>query len=100
MVLEKAASDLESTKISVQGTTIRKISLLSYAMRGGYTLELLAYGIHNRKFRLVELVEYISDKHVGKDRSHGTGLVNLYPGSRCQLMEPREVQKDIRTPGT
>ena len=46
MATEKAVSDLES-KRSIQGTMIR-ISLLSYAMRVDYTLEPLAYGVHNR----------------------------------------------------
>ena len=48
MAPEKEASDLESTRISVQGRTIRKRLLPSYAMRGDYTLLLLAYGIHHR----------------------------------------------------
>ena len=57
MAPEKAASYIESTRISVQGTTIRNISLLSYFMRGEYTLEPLAYGIHLIGVQLVELAE-------------------------------------------
>ena len=61
MATDKAASDIES-KISVQGKTIRKISLLSYTMRGYYNLKPLAYGIHKRVFRLVDLIESPSVK--------------------------------------
>ena len=50
----KAASDPE-LKSNAQGTTI-KTSLMSYAMRGDYTVKNLAYGIHTRGVRLVELV--------------------------------------------
>ena len=51
--------------------------VISYAMRGDYTLEPLANGIHHRSFRLVELTEAPLAKYVGKDRPHGTGLINL-----------------------
>ena len=43
-------------KSSVQGTTIRKISFLSYAMIGDYTLEPLTYVVHNRGVWLVDIV--------------------------------------------
>ena len=49
---------------------------------------------------MVELIESSSTKYMGKERSHGTGFINLYLGSRCQLMELREVQKDCHTLGT
>ena len=61
MATDKAASDIES-KISVQGKTIRRISLLSYTMRGYYNLKPLAYGIHKRGFRLVDIIEAPSFK--------------------------------------
>ena len=99
MAHEKAASYLESTRLSVQLTTIRKFLFLGYAMRGYYTLEPLVYGFHHRGIRLVEIVEYPLSKNVGKDRSHSTSLINLYLGSRGQLMEPREVQKYSHTSG-
>ena len=73
---EKAASDIELKRI-LQGTTIRKGSFMSYAMRGGYTLKYLAYGVHHRCVWLVELVEYTLDKYMGKDISHRTGLINI-----------------------
>ena len=69
-------------------------------MRGDYTLKHFAYGVHHRGFRLVELVEAPLDKCVGKDISNGTGLINLYPGSCDQLMEPQTVQKYSHTMGT
>ena len=37
---------------------------------------------------------------MGKDRYHGTDLINLYPGRRSKLMEPRAVQRYSHTPGT
>ena len=77
MVPEKAALDFESKMISVQGTMIRKISLLSYATIGDYTLEPLAYGVHHRGVRLVDLVGFNLSKHSGKDISNKTGLINL-----------------------
>ena len=70
---------------------------MSYDMGGDYTLEPLVYGVHNRGFRLVEIIEYPLDKYVVKYRSHGTGLVYMYPGSRGQFMGPQEVQKDSHT---
>ena len=76
MVPEKAASDLE-WKRSIQVTMIRKSSLLSYYMRGDYTLEPLAYGVNCRGARFFLLVEAPSDKYIGKDRSHRTCLINL-----------------------
>ena len=76
MAPKNTASDLESER-SVQGTTTRKSSFLSYATRGDYTLEPLAYGIHHRSVRLVEIVEDTLDKYVGKGRTHGAGLINL-----------------------
>ena len=48
MTPNKAALDPES-KWSVQGTTT-KISLMSYPVIGGYTLEHLAYGVHHRGY--------------------------------------------------
>ena len=41
-------------------------------MIGGYILELLAYGVHHRGVQLVDTIEYILIKHIGKDRVHGT----------------------------
>ena len=96
---EKAASYLE-TKRSFQGTMIRKISLLSYAMRGDYTFKPLAYEFHHICVQLVDLTEYPSAKYVGKDKSHETGLINLWPSSSGQLIDPRPFQQDIHTPGT
>ena len=37
---------------------------MSYAMRGGYTLGPIAYGIHNRAVQLVDLI----GSHLGKIR--------------------------------
>ena len=85
MAPEKAVSDIESTR-SVQGTMI-KISLLSYAMRVEYTFEPLAYGVHNRGVWLVDLVKATLDQYVVKYIAHGTGLINVYPGRRGQLMD-------------
>ena len=48
MAPKKGTSDIESTRIRVQGTRIRKISFLSYAMGGDYTFKHLAYGVHDR----------------------------------------------------
>ena len=50
---------------------------MSDVMRGDYTLGPLAYGVHQKGVQLVELIEAPSDKYVGKDRAHGTGLINL-----------------------
>ena len=66
-------------------------------MKWDYTLKPLAYAVHNRGVWLGELVEAPLAKHVDKDRTHGTGLINLYPGSCGQLMEPQAVQRDIHT---
>ena len=96
MAPEKASSDLE--KKSVQVTMTRKISFLSYAMIGEYFLEPLAYGVHQRGVRLIQLVESPLDKYVGKDRTYGAGLINLWPGSCNQLMEIRAVQKYSHNP--
>ena len=76
MASEKAASDIE-LKISVQGTMIRKISLVSYVTRGDYNLKPLAYGINHRGVRLVEIDETPSDKYMCKYIFHRTGLINL-----------------------
>ena len=59
---KKVDSYLESIRISVKGTTIKKISLLSYSMRGDYTLILFAYGVHHRGGQFVEIIETPSDK--------------------------------------
>ena len=69
-------------------------------MRGDYTLEHLDDKFHQIGVQRFELIEYPSDKHVGKDRSHGTFLIKLYTGSCGNLMEPWEVQKYSHTPGT
>ena len=37
---------------------------------------------------------------MGKDRAYGTGLINLYPVRRGQLMEQRAVQRYSHTMGT
>ena len=66
---------------------------MGYAIIGDYTLEPLAYGVYHRGIQLVYIVEIPLDKYVEKDIFQGTGLINLYPGSRCQLMEPLAVQK-------
>ena len=63
-------------------------------MRGYYKIKPFAYIIHKISVRLVELIEAPSDKYMSKDRSHGSGLINLYPGSRVQLMDPQESQKN------
>ena len=60
-------------------------------MRGDYTLKPLAYGVHHGGVILVELFEAPSAYYVGRDTAHGTGLINLYPGRRGQLMELRAV---------
>ena len=98
MAPEKAAPYIE-TKRSIQRTTIRKISFLSYAMRGDYTLEPLAYGFNHRGLGLVELVEAPLAKYVGKDISHRKDFINMWPGSRVQLMDPQAVQQDSHTLG-
>ena len=77
MAPEKAASDLESTSISIQVTNIRKISLISYSMREDYILGTLTYGVHHRGDQLVDLIESPSDKYTGKYRASGKGLINL-----------------------
>ena len=64
---------------------------MSSAMRGGYTLKTLAYGIHHKGVQLVEIFEAPSSYYVGKDRAHRTGLINLWPVSCDQLMDPRAV---------
>ena len=46
-------------------------------MRGDYNLKPLVYGVHHRGNQLVEIVEATSDKYMGKDRSHGKGLIKL-----------------------
>ena len=68
-------------------------------MIGSYTLGYIAYGVHHRGVQSVDLIDTPSDKYMGKDRAHGSGLINLYPGSRRQLMDPGAVQKDSHTPG-
>ena len=55
-------------------------------MIGDYTLEPLAYGVHIIGVRLVEIFEAPSSKYMVKYRTHGTGFINLYLGSRGQLM--------------
>ena len=62
-------------------------------MIGDYTLKPLTYRVHNGGVKLVDIIEAPSYKYVGRDRAHGTGLINLYPGSHGQLMEPQAVQK-------
>ena len=52
-------------------------SSLSSAIRGDYKLKPLVYGVHHRGNQLVEIVEATSDKYMGKDRSHGKGLIKL-----------------------
>ena len=81
-----------------QGNNIRKSSFLSYATRGDCTLEPLAYGIHHRGVQLVDIVKDSLDKYMGKDRDHGRGLINMYPGIPDQLMDPWAVQKDSHIP--
>ena len=56
MASEKVVSDIES-KVSSQGMMIRKISFLSYVMRGDYKIKPLACVIHHRGVLLVDLVE-------------------------------------------
>ena len=55
----KVAFDIK--KRSVKGKQQKNSSLLSSAMKGDYTLEHLAYGVHHRGVRLVELVKYPLD---------------------------------------
>ena len=98
MAPEKVDSYLE-TKGNVQETTIMHSSFLSYAVRSYYTLEFIAYGFHNRGILLVDIFEDILDKHVGKDRTQGKGLINLWPGSCGQLVDRWAVQQDRKNPG-
>ena len=77
MAPEKVAPDLESTRISVQGMRIRKITFPGYAMRGYYTLDPLAYGVHHKCAQLVCIIGDLLDKHVSNDVYHGTGLIHL-----------------------
>ena len=99
MAPEKVASDIESERI-FQVTIIRKWSFLSHAMRGDYTLEPIYYGFHHRDIWLVDLVESTSAKYTEKYKSHGTGFINLYPGSCGLLMDTGAVQKDSHNTGT
>ena len=66
---------------------------MSYSMIGDYTLKPLADGVHHRGYQLVDIVEAPSYKYVAKDRFRGTCLINLWPGSRKQVMEPQAVQQ-------
>ena len=65
-----------------------------------YNLKPLTYSVHNRGVLLAELVEDPLVKYADKDRYNETGLMNLWMGSRGQLMEPWEVQQDSHTLGT
>ena len=71
----KVALNLKN--ISVKEKQRKNSLLMSSIMIGDYTLEPLAYGSHHRGARLVELFEAPSSEYVGKNRSHGTGLINL-----------------------
>ena len=53
-----------------------------------------SYGVYHRGVQLVGLVEAPLTNYAGKDRKHGTGLINLWMGSIGQLVDPRAVQKD------
>ena len=68
-------------------------------MRGEYTLKNLTYGVYHRGVLLVEIVEYPWDKYLGKDISHGTGLINLWLGWHNRLMDLRSVKQDNHNPG-
>ena len=68
-------------------------------MRGDYKLEPIYHGVHHIGVLYVDLVEAPLEKNVVKDRSHETGLINLWPGSRVKLMETHAVQYDIHTLG-
>ena len=87
MVLEKSALDIETRK-SIQVTTIRQISFPSYAMRGDFNLKSISYSVHHISVWFFDFIEDPFDKYVVKDRSHGTGMINLSPGSCDQLLEP------------
>ena len=78
---KKVASELE-TKRSAQGTMMIQSSLLSYAMRGIYTLNPHSYGVNHIGFQLVDIVEAPSVKYVVKDRSHRKNI-------RCQPISSR-----------
>ena len=97
MVPEKVVSDLEK-KIRVQGKMTRQISLMSWTMRGYYTLEPLAYGFHKICVWLVYLIESPLYKYLVKYRYHVTSLINIGPGSCGHFMEPQAVQQYIHTP--
>ena len=73
---------------------------MSYAMREDYTLEYLSHGVHQRGVRLVELVEVTSIKYVDKDRSPGTGFINLWPVIISQLIDLWSAQQDRHNTGT
>ena len=61
-------------KKSVQRTTTRQISFMSYAMIGDFTLKPLFYGINHRGFQLVILMKINLTKYVGKDRANRNGF--------------------------
>ena len=65
-----------------------------------YTLKPITYDFHNRGVQLVELIGDTLDKYLEKDRAHGTVLINLWPVSHGNLMEPRDVQQESHTSGT
>ena len=85
-------------KIRVQGKMTRQISLMSWTMRGYYTLEPLAYGFHKICVWLVYLIESPLYKYLVKYRYHVTSLINIGPGSCGHFMEPQAVQQYIHTP--
>ena len=91
MAPERLTSDLETKRI-FQGTTIRQISFLSYAIIGGYIRKSLTYDVHHRGFRLVGIVEAYLDKDMGKDRYPRSVFINLCLVRWFQLMKLWSVQ--------
>ena len=63
-------------------------------MRGDHKLEPISHGVHHIGVLFVDLVEAPLEKNVVKDRSHETGLINLWLGSCGKLMNSQEVQQD------
>ena len=63
LIFISAPPHIDPEKI-IQEMTIRKISFLSYATRGKYNLEPMAYGVHHRSVQLVELVEVFPYKYL------------------------------------
>ena len=88
---KKVASELE-TKRSAQGTMMIQSSLLSYAMRGIYTLNPHSYGVNHRGLQFVDIVEAPLVKYVVKDRSHRKNIrfqpISSRENSRTPLNSP------------